>query len=214
MDFDISQMPPLEAILAAALIGGVAAIPAQYVMARYEAHYRLALLMPFFVGVGVLTCFGTNADPKALVMLVAALTLATAALIDLKVRRLPDLLTGSFFVFAMAASLLGIGPAPVDALIGAAIGFGSLLALNLLYQLLRGRNGVGGGDIKLALALGALTALPDVVLVLAGGAILHAIIGIGLIVAKRGTLASELPFGPALAFITWVLLITAPPLTA
>lgn len=212
MSFDISTLPPLTTLLVAALIGAVAAVPAQYFMARFEAHYRLPLLVPLFALMGTATCAMTDANPRALVLLVAALVLLTATLIDLKVRRLPDLLTGSLFVFAMGASLLGYGPAPLDALIGAAIGFGSLLGLNLLYQLLRGRNGVGGGDIKLALGLGALTALPDVVLVLAGGAILHAIIGVGLIVARRSTLASELPFGPALSVVTWLLLITAPPL--
>ncbi|MGB0922313.1 MAG: prepilin peptidase [Alphaproteobacteria bacterium] len=214
MGIEAGDLPALGTIASAVLIGMVAAIPAQIFMARYAARYSFAILVPVYGLVGALTCLGTNAEPHALVMLFASLLLLTGALTDWKVRRLPDLLTGAFFLYAMSASIIGYGPNPLDALIGAAIGFGSLLALNLLYQLLRGRNGIGGGDIKLAAALGALTALPDIVLVLAGGAILHSLIGLGLIAARRGSLASELPFGPALSLVTWLLLLTAPPVTA
>ncbi len=61
---------------------------------------------------------------------------------------------------ALTMPLLGLGlllgPATVaERLLGAAIGGGSFLAIALLYKALRGREGLGLGDVKLMAALGA-----------------------------------------------------------
>lgn len=207
MGVDLSSISPLIVIASAALTGAVLAVPAQIFMAQYEARWPLWQAALLLALTGGATCYFTTADPRALALLFASFALMVGAMIDIKVARLPDLLTGPLFLYAMGLAVIGLGPAPLDALIGAAIGFGSLLGLELFYQWIRGRSGVGGGDIKLAASLGAFIALPDIVLVLMGAALLHSAMGIALIIVRQKKLASEMPFGPALVLVTWALLM-------
>lgn len=125
--------------------------------------------------------------------------------------RLPDALTA-----ALAASVFGATFASgqiMTALWAAALGAGSLMALRLGYKAFRGREGLGLGDIKLMIGLGALTGpllLPWLVL-------WAALVALAAAIASawyrgkdlRGDLA--LPFGTALcasAAGLWVLGLT------
>lgn len=109
--------------------------------------------------------------------------------------RLPDALTA-----ALAALCLGAALAQgtlLAALGGGLIGAGAFLALRAGYGALRGREGLGLGDVKLMAGLGALTGaqmLPLLVLVAASGALIAALVSRR---SLRGDLA--LPFGAALA---------------
>lgn len=64
---------------------------------------------------------------------------------------LPDALTLPLLALGL---LLGLGTI-AERLLGAAVGGGGLLAVALLYKALRGREGLGLGDVKLLAALGA-----------------------------------------------------------
>jgi leader peptidase (prepilin peptidase)/N-methyltransferase len=74
-----------------------------------------------------------------------------------------------------------------------------------MYRLIRGREGLGGGDAKLLSVAGAWVgwaALPDVVL-------LAAVLGLGLVAIMhiRGRTMDRLaiiPFGPCLALALWI----------
>jgi len=83
-------------------------------------------------------------------------------LADLWYFRLPDMLTGALFVLALAVPALppGLdGPALARlglALAGAGVAAGLFLALALAYRALRGRDGMGAGDIRLMAGIGAL----------------------------------------------------------
>ena len=85
----------------------------------------------------------------------------------------------------------------LTALAGGLLGAGSFLVLRVGYKALRGREGLGLGDVKLMAGLGALTGpaqLPLLVLIAATGAL-----AITLFKHRnlRGDLA--LPFGAALS---------------
>ena len=89
----------------------------------------------------------------------------------------------------------------IDALAGAAAGYGLLAGLGYVYRRLRGRDGLGLGDAKLLAAAGAwlgLASLPWVVLA-------AALLGLLLALAQRRPLQAEtaVPFGPALALAFW-----------
>lgn len=121
--------------------------------------------------------------------------LLALAVCDLVWFRLPDALTA-----ALAALCLGAALAQgvlLAALGGALIGAGAFLLLRIGYRALRGREGLGLGDVKLMAGLGALTgpqALPLLVLIAALGALAAAL------VARRGLRGDlALPFGAALA---------------
>lgn len=135
---------------------------------------------------------------------------------DLRERILPDVVnfTGfalglvfSFFVAPTDGSALWIAnhifqfppPQPVlslaDALLGAALGSGLLWLVSEAYFRLRGREGMGLGDVKMMLMAGAFLGAKRTLLTIMAGSILGSVIGIAVIVARRKEADYELPFG-------------------
>nr|WP_107909068.1 A24 family peptidase [Streptomyces chartreusis] len=127
----------------------------------------------------------------------AAVLLAT---VDFAARRLPDVLTLPFaaaalLLLAVAAVLPGSRGSWTSALLGS-------LALGACYFVLfLLSNGFGFGDVKLALALGAVLGWYGWANVLVGtlaGYLFGALYGIGLVIAGRADRTSRIPFGPFL----------------
>jgi len=65
---------------------------------------------------------------------------------------------------------------------------------------------MGVGDIKLAFLMGLLLGFPYILVALFFSFLIGAVIGIGLILAKRKTMKSEVPFGPFLVMGTFIAL--------
>ena len=90
-------------------------------------------------------------------------------------------------------------PAPAlsftDALLGAGIGSGVLWLVSEGYFRLRGREGMGLGDVKMMLLVGAFLGVKRTVLTILLGSILGSVIGLlFILIAKKGS-DYELPFG-------------------
>ena len=100
-----------------------------------------------------------------------------------------------------------------QSVLGAIVGYLSLWGLNLLFQRLRGRDGMGYGDFKLVATIGAWMGAIDLLLVV----VLAAIAGVlyALILMARGMYEKEggIPFGPFLAIASMAMLFY-PPLRA
>ena len=137
--------------------------------------------------------------------------LLTLAALDVAALWLPDALTGALALAGVATGALGVIPAIEDRLIGGAIGFASLWAIARGYRLMRGRDGLGGGDPKLFGAIGLWLGwrlLPGVML-------LAALVGLGAVLAARLTgrevaADAKLPFGAFLAiaaYPAWLMMI-------
>lgn len=91
-------------------------------------------------------------------------------LCDLAAFRLPDGLTGLLFLTGLGLAWEDPGRDLSAALIGAGLGAGIFWALRIGYRVLRGREGLGLGDVKLMAGIGAglgAMALPVVTLVAA-----------------------------------------------
>jgi leader peptidase (prepilin peptidase) / N-methyltransferase len=138
-------------------------------------------------------------------------TLLALAWIDARHMILPDVLTlplvlaGLWFAWTLEPDRI------VDHAAGAAIGWLLFWAVSRLYRLFRGRDGLGEGDAKLLAASGgwvSWSGLGPVMLV-------AALTGLGVALAGwlRGgktTAATAIPFGPPLAFATWLVWLYAP----
>ena len=130
---------------------------------------------------------------------------------DLLWFRLPDPLTAALAITALILAWPGGLLSLTLALWGAVIGAGSFAALRWGYQMLRGREGLGMGDVKLMAGLGAALGpyeLPLMLLVASLSALAVALAGR---VRSSGALSPTrpLPFGAALAAATgliWILL--------
>ncbi|MFR9674406.1 prepilin peptidase [Streptomyces sp. TR02-1] len=138
-----------------------------------------------------------------LLLLPAALVLAG---VDLLVHRLPDVLTlplaaGTIVLLGVVVLLPGAGGTWTGALLGAAV----LGAAYLLLFLLNPR-GMGLGDVKLALTVGAVLGWYGWTVLFAGaflGFLLGSVYGLSLVVLRRLGRRSALAFGPFMVLGAW-----------
>ncbi|WP_375402562.1 prepilin peptidase [uncultured Sphingomonas sp.] len=94
--------------------------------------------------------------------------LVTLAALDWRAFWLPDRITAALALAGVASGAAGLAPEPLDRLIGGAGGFAGLWLIARGYRLLRGRDGMGGGDPKLFGAIGLWLGwrmLPSVLLI-------------------------------------------------
>jgi len=75
--------------------------------------------------------------------------------------------------------------------------FGASLFFFFIYLISKGK-WMGFGDVKLAFLIGLFLGFPKILVALFFAFFIGALIGIGLILAKKKTLKSEVPFGPFL----------------
>lgn len=87
-----------------------------------------------------------------------------------------------------------------DSLLGIAGGGGGLWAFAWSYEKLRGREGMGLGDVKLLAMIGGLLGWQAAPFSLLAGAVAGSLVGFAVLAARRGRFDMELPFGPFLAF--------------
>ncbi len=122
-----------------------------------------------------------------------------AAFIDLQEYILPDALTLPGAVLALGAS--PFLPVPwADALLGAGVGFAGFWLLQYGYRKIKGREGLGGGDVKLMLMLGALVGWKGLPLTIFLASCLGLAASVFFLYRDRYKgMQTPVPFGPFLA---------------
>lgn len=87
----------------------------------------------------------------------------------------------------------------IESLLGLAVGYGLLFSIAWIYYKATGISGLGGGDIKLMGFIGALFGPMAIPSILITGSLIGVVIGVFVIIAKKYSTRTELPFGPSLA---------------
>ena len=100
-------------------------------------------------------------------------------------------LANHIFAFPPPASVLSFA----DALLGAAVGSSLLWLVSEAYFRLRGREGMGLGDVKMMLMAGAFLGTKRTLLTILAGSLLGSLLGLAFILARRKESNYELPFG-------------------
>ena len=129
--------------------------------------------------------------------------LFTAAMIvlfvvDLRHRLLPNVVTLPGIAVGLLCSV-GLEPGWFDALLGVVGGGGLLLGIAGAYARIRGREGLGMGDVKMLAMIGAFLGLPLAFVALAWASVLGATVGIGMIRFAGVGWQHALPLGSFLA---------------
>lgn len=171
--------------------------------ARIPARY---FLVELGAAVAALACYRrVGAGPRLGVHLSFVCALAVAAVADLETGIIPDAVSVNGMAAGLALSwcapALSIDgfPSPGGSVLGALCGGGVLWATAAGYRAVTGRDGLGGGDIKLLAMIGSFAGWERVPDILAVSALAGLAWGIGLAcVRKDVSLRTPVPFGPFL----------------
>jgi leader peptidase (prepilin peptidase) / N-methyltransferase len=118
--------------------------------------------------------------------------------IDLEHQLLPNVITIPALVIGLISSAV-LPPGLVDALIGIVVGGGVLWLIGEAYFRYSGQEGMGGGDVKMLAMIGAFLGWKLVLVTLVLSSVAGSLIGVFVIVLKRGGLKYALPYGTFLA---------------
>jgi len=116
------------------------------------------------------------------------------ALINATTYLIPDEFTLGGMVIGLALSLTGGQAAFIDALLGAAVGFGLLWIINSLAELVFKDEGIGGGSVKMMAMVGSFVRWRGVLLT-----IIAAVLGVVIFIPVSLRKKRLLPFGVFLA---------------
>ena len=158
--------------------------------------YPLVEVATAVVFVGGVFVYGLT--PLAAVRVLFACSLIVLFVIDLQHRILPNFITLPGIVIGFGASLF-LPPGWQRSLIGILAGGGVLFALAETYYRLRGREGLGMGDVKMLAMIGAFLGWPHMLLALMLASFSGSAVGLAVIVSRRGGMQAALPFGTFLA---------------
>lgn len=151
----------------------------------------------------VLHYFAFGWTPLLAVRLLFAAAMVALFAIDLEHHLLPDAITLPGIGVGLVASLF-LPPGIRDALIGILAGGGVLWLIGEAYFRYSGEEGMGGGDVKMLAMIGAFLGWQLVIVTLVFSSIAGSVIGILLIVTKRGGMKYALPYGTFLAIAALV----------
>lgn len=134
--------------------------------------------------------------------------------IDLQHRIIPNSLSLPGIIIGIAVRYLAAPPAwevkaLVESLLGIVVGGGFLFVVAWGYEKIKKREGLGGGDVKLASMLGAFFGWQEVLMILLMASILGSVVGLLVILLKRNW-EYLLPFGPFLAVAAYFQLFWGP----
>ena len=146
--------------------------------------------------VGLFWFFGPNWATAAYSLLYSALLVVAGT--DLSHKIIPNVITfpGILLGLLSAATILPLGL--VNGVIGLVVGGGILWFLAWASPYLFGKEGMGGGDIKLLAMIGAFLGWKPAVLTIMVGSLLGSIVGVSLIGAHVIKREDYIPFGPFL----------------
>ena len=150
------------------------------------------------------------AEPVPAVVLGAylvALVLLLAT--DLDQRLLPDVITLPAIPLALAFDLLGLNPLVVPGDLPSAILVAiAVPGLMYLFSIPFGTGAFGQGDVKLLVSVGLLAGPLRMFSGVVYGALLAGVVIVVLLIARRITLKTYIPFGPFLIFgAIWAILV-------
>lgn len=148
--------------------------------------------------------------PAVLAFLGMGLLGVILAVIDLEHHRLPDRLTvtgalSSGIALSLDAAVTGSWSSLLRGLLCAAVAFLVFLVMALISP-----SGMGFGDVKLAALLSLHTGWLGwqvAILAVLGGFAVGALAALIMLITRRATLRTAIPFGPALLLAAWLVMV-------
>lgn len=126
-------------------------------------------------------------------------SLVVVTFIDIEHQIIPDEISLSGIVVGFACSFFLPWLGWLNSLAGILLGGGSLLLVAWGYHRLTGKEGMGGGDIKLLAMMGAFLGWRAVPFIIFAGSLVGSVVGISMMLFQKRDSKLAIPFGPYLA---------------
>jgi leader peptidase (prepilin peptidase)/N-methyltransferase len=173
-------------------------------------QYPLVELFTAIVSVTIGWHFGVGLQAMAALLLSWCLIAASG--IDISHKLLPDNITLPLLWLGILLSLFDVFVSLQDSVLGVMLGYMSLWTVFILFKLFTGKEGMGYGDFKLLAMLGAWLGWKPLFVVILTSSLVGAIVGISMILLKKTSRDTQIPFGPYLAAAGWMTLLWGDPL--
>ncbi|HBF43223.1 MAG TPA: prepilin peptidase [Desulfobacteraceae bacterium] len=160
---------------------------------RYPAVEALTGML----SMALFTRYGFNY--QYIIFLLFTASLVTVSFIDLRHQIIPDIISIPGIAAGLAYSFIPGNVSWTGSLIGIIVGGGGLYLIAGTYKLVAGKEGMGGGDIKLLSMIGAWMGWRALLFIVLISSLSGAITGsVFLLLAGKG-LRVKIPFGPFLS---------------
>lgn len=163
---------------------------------RISPVYPFVELLTALLGVVLYLRFGLDLHFFVMALLCSSLVVVT--FIDLEHRIIPDEISLSGIVLGFICSFFLPVPGWRDSLLGILTGGGSLFLVAWSYERCTGKEGMGGGDIKLLAMLGAFFGWQSVPFIIFVSSLSGSVIGLTIMLVKKRDGKLAIPFGPFL----------------
>ncbi|ABK98610.1 prepilin peptidase [Pelobacter propionicus] len=164
---------------------------------KISPRYPLVELLNALLSLALFLRFGPTLAFAVLFLFCSALVVIT--FIDLEHQIIPDEISLPGIVLGFIFSFFLRGHGWLNSLLGILLGGGSLLLVAYGYQLVTGKEGMGGGDIKLLAMMGAFLGWKSIPFIIFVSSLAGSVIGVSLMLIQKKDSKLAIPFGPYLA---------------
>lgn len=165
---------------------------------RISLQYPLVELLNGLLTLALFMRFGISLTFAALFLFCSALVVIT--FIDLEHQIIPDEISLPGIIIGFIFSFFLPWQSWINSLLGIVLGGGSLLLVAYGYQWLTGKDGMGGGDIKLLAMMGAFLGWKSVPFIIFSSSLIGSVVGVTMMLVQKKDSKLAIPFGPYLAF--------------
>ncbi len=141
---------------------------------------------------------------QTLMVLIFSWSLIAASGIDIGHKLLPDSITLPLLWLGILLAYFNVFIDLETSVLGAMAGYMSLWSVYIIFKLITGKEGMGHGDFKLLAMLGAWLGWKLLFVIILTSSLVGATVGITMILLKKNSRATQIPFGPYLAAAGWI----------
>ncbi|HON62511.1 MAG: prepilin peptidase [Bacteriovoracaceae bacterium] len=163
---------------------------------KISPRYPLVETLSALIALAMLYRFGLTA--AFFIYYAWACVLLVITFIDIDYQIIPDSLSIGGIVVGLAL-VWWLPVSYPEALIGLGVGAGLLIVVIYGYYFLTGKQGMGGGDVKLLGMIGVFTGWEGVLFTIFMGSLLGSLVGIPWALLQKKNMQAAIPFGPFLA---------------
>ncbi|MCL5277503.1 MAG: prepilin peptidase [Deltaproteobacteria bacterium] len=182
----------------------------RYCRGRISPRYPLVELLAGTIAALLSIRYGPGTDAAILFILSSALIAIT--FIDIDHGIIPNVLSYPGIVLGFLSSFLLHLNSPAGSLSGMLVGGGILLTVAYVYKKIAGVEGMGMGDVKLMVMLGAFLGWQASIFIIIVSSLLGSIAGVGLMIFAGKTRKYAIPYGPFISASAIVYLFYGRPL--